>query len=418
MVADITNPSIRGPVSFLKDVHACYAEAPLKLDSLGEEYNCNLQRIRKKALVMVMGNHSSGKSTFINWFVDAPIQKVGAALETTGFTIVTAGSQTGRELNGESTMLLYPHLQTLVEQDPRILAHLATKTVLPSDTVAPFLSMLDIIDTPGLADGGLEYPYDVTGAIEFFGKEADLILVFLDPLGQALCNLTCEVVCGLFKKYPSKMKFCLTKVDTVPTDEDLLKVSNQVTQSLTSRLGVIHAFDLMPIFIGEAKSSRVNRLDEVSLAVKQCVEWRVQASLSVLQSDCALVEEAIRSRLADDDLARRKNKKLSVNVNRLYRGAVILSSVTALIFALAKPGIHPGYFLVPRGALLDGFCAGMLLMSLLLAIIASLIWRRFRVSSLSDSAREKVEEELRTVTEDIPRRQRELHVQYLASVGS
>ncbi|EER15555.1 hypothetical protein Pmar_PMAR016240 [Perkinsus marinus ATCC 50983] len=120
---------------------------------------------------MVMGNHSSGKSTFINWFVDAPVQKVGAALETTGFTIVTAGSQTGRELNGESTMLLYPHLKSLIDRDPRMLSHLVTKTVLPSEAVAPFLSMLDIIDTPGLADGGLEYPYDVVAAIEFFGKE-------------------------------------------------------------------------------------------------------------------------------------------------------------------------------------------------------------------------------------------------------
>ncbi|EER07820.1 hypothetical protein Pmar_PMAR022027 [Perkinsus marinus ATCC 50983] len=335
---------------------------------------------------MVMGNHSSGKSTFINWFVDAPIQKVGAALETTGFTIVTAGSQTGRELNGESTMLLYPHLKSLIDRDPRMLSHLVTKTVLPSES--------------------------------FFGKEADLILVFLDPLGQALCNLTCEVVCGLFKKYPSKMRFCLTKVDTVPTDDDLLKVSNQVTQSLTSRLGVIHAFDLLPIFIGEAKTSRVNRLEEVSLAVKQCVEWRVQASLSVLQSDCVLVEAAIRSRLEQDDIAGKKNRKLSDKVNRLYRGAVIVSSVTALVFALAMPGSHPGYSLVPRSVLLDGVCAGMLLMSLVLAIIASLLWRRFQVSNLSVRGRAEVEEELRRVSEDIPRRQRELHVQYLASVGS
>ncbi|KAF4657042.1 hypothetical protein FOL47_008629 [Perkinsus chesapeaki] len=366
----------KGPVSFLKDVDACYTESPLQLDALAEEYNCNLERIRKKALVMVMGNHSSGKSTFINWFVDAAIQKVGAALETTGFTIVTA------------------------------------------ETVAPFLSMLDIIDTPGLADGGLEYPYDVVNAIEFFGKEADLILVFLDPLGQALCNLTCEVVCELFRKYPSKMKFCLTKVDTVPTDQDLLKVSNQVTQSLTSRLGVIHAFDLMPIYIGDSKSSRVNRLDEVSLAVKQCVEWRVQASLSVLQSDCSLVESAIRSTLDDDDLARKKNRQLSINVNRLYRTAVILSTITAAVFALAMPNIHSGHFLVPRGPLLDAACAVTLLVSLLVAIVASVVWRRYRVPSLTDEDRLRVEGELKRVAEDIPKRQKELHVQYLACVGS
>lgn len=39
------------------------------------------------------------------------------------------------------------------------------------------------IDTPGLADGGLSYWFDVDEVYMWFAKHCDLILVFLDPYG-------------------------------------------------------------------------------------------------------------------------------------------------------------------------------------------------------------------------------------------
>ena len=37
------------------------------------------------------GNHSAGKSSFINWYVEEHIQKTGVAIETQGFTFITSG---------------------------------------------------------------------------------------------------------------------------------------------------------------------------------------------------------------------------------------------------------------------------------------------------------------------------------------
>ena len=50
------------------------------------------------------------------------------------------------------------------------------------------------IDTPGLVDGDMMYPYDVDHCLDWLGDKADLILVFFDPLGQALCKRTLNVV--------------------------------------------------------------------------------------------------------------------------------------------------------------------------------------------------------------------------------
>ena len=101
---------------------------------------------RKKITVMLIGNHSAGKSSFINWYIEEHIQRTGVAIETQGkitsckkyfwrrfkskfkislnclidvflgFTIVTSGRK--REtLTGNATCHLYPHFKPLTKID-------------------------------------------------------------------------------------------------------------------------------------------------------------------------------------------------------------------------------------------------------------------------------------------------------------
>jgi len=48
--------------------------------------------------------------------------------------------------------------------------------------------MITFIDTPGLVDGSFQYPFPVEDAIVAVAKHVDLIYVFFDPIGQALCG--------------------------------------------------------------------------------------------------------------------------------------------------------------------------------------------------------------------------------------
>ncbi len=58
---------------------------------------------------MIVGNHSAGKSSFINWYIGESIQKTGVAIETRGFTFVTSGKK--REtLTGDATMRFFEYL--------------------------------------------------------------------------------------------------------------------------------------------------------------------------------------------------------------------------------------------------------------------------------------------------------------------
>jgi ribosome biogenesis GTPase A len=51
----------------------------------------HVQRGLLRRRVMIVGNHSAGKSSFINWYIGENIQKTGVAIETRGFTFVTSG---------------------------------------------------------------------------------------------------------------------------------------------------------------------------------------------------------------------------------------------------------------------------------------------------------------------------------------
>ena len=44
--------------------------------------------------------------------------------------------------------------------------------------------LVTFVDTPGLVDGDMNYPFDVNKAMLWLGNLVDLIFVFFDPIGQ------------------------------------------------------------------------------------------------------------------------------------------------------------------------------------------------------------------------------------------
>jgi GTPase SAR1 family protein len=63
------------------------------LVKIAEDVNLTLLAPRKKITVLLIGNHSAGKSSFINWYVEEHVQRTGVAIETQGFTFVTSGTK-------------------------------------------------------------------------------------------------------------------------------------------------------------------------------------------------------------------------------------------------------------------------------------------------------------------------------------
>lgn len=181
------------------------------------------------------------------------------AIETQGFTLVTSGKKR-ESLLGNATLHLYPQMKGLTDIQ-NSLEYVSTEITTSKQKQ---FNLVTFIDTPGLVDGDMKYPFDVDRAILWFGEIADLIFVFFDPIGQALCKRTLNIVEKLNEKHGSKIRFYLSKADEAGSDADRQKVLMQVVQELCKRPGLNKAgFEMLTIFVPTLQE-KVNILFAIS----------------------------------------------------------------------------------------------------------------------------------------------------------
>ncbi|KAM4617092.1 uncharacterized protein ACJ7VT_009853 [Polymixia lowei] len=290
----ITTPSER----ILKECHSLYVDSENGLVKIASSLGVRLLPPRKKIIVMIMGNHSAGKSSFINWYVEEHIQKTGVAIETQGFTFITSGRKR-ESLTGNATLHLYPHFRPLLEFKG-VTDYLSAEI---STSKQKKFSLVTFVDTPGLVDGDMIYPFDVNRAIAWFGEQADLVFVFFDPMGQALCKRTLNIVESLSEKCGDKLLFYLSKADEAGKETDRQRVMMQIVQELCRRPGLNKCgFEMPTIYIpNPQKPSRcVNQIEGVCQTIEKTINQAVQKTLNQLEKDCDLICSNISNRLAQD----------------------------------------------------------------------------------------------------------------------
>ncbi|XP_028666480.1 sarcalumenin-like isoform X2 [Erpetoichthys calabaricus] len=282
----------------LSECHGIYTDKEKGLVQLAGDLGLPLLPPRKKITVMLMGNHSAGKSSFINWYVEEHIQRTGVAIETQGFTFITSGRKR-ESLTGNATLHLYPHFQKL-QDFTGVADYLSTEI---SSSRQKKFSLVTFIDTPGLVDGDMKYEFDVEKALIWLGDQVDLIFVFFDPMGQALCKRTLNIVEKLNEKNNEKLRFYLSKADEVPQENDRQRVMMQIVQELCKRPGLNKCgFDMPTIYIPDpAKPSRcLNQIDEVCQTIEKTINQTVQNTLNHLEQDAEVIAERIDVKLAED----------------------------------------------------------------------------------------------------------------------
>lgn len=291
----------------------------------------DLQPPREKITALIIGNHSAGKSSFINWYIGETIQKESVAMETSGFTFVTSGHKRDT-FKGKATQ---KHMEYLdgIENFPGLLANLSTEVSTSTKRRFPFV---DFVDSPGLTDGNLKYPFDINEVILFLAERVDLIFVFFDPHGQATCDRTNTVVKSLNKVAKDKMYYFLSKADEVRTQQERTKVMVQLTQSLSRSVADAgnptfygeYSLEVRTIFrpclpgedVGEdgdlkdpesTGTGDFNQIDEVVEIIDQTIKQNVQQHCEKLENHSKLILEKVDEMLSADATNRSWNKKAS-----------------------------------------------------------------------------------------------------------
>lgn len=289
----------------LKECYQIYTDSQNGLVRIAKNLDLSLQTPRKKISIMLIGNHSAGKSTFINWYIEEHVQKTGVAIETQGFSLVTSGRRR-ESLTGNATLHLYPHFLPLTKFS-NLLSYLTTEVSTSQQKKFPLVTF---VDTPGLVDGDMKYPFDVDQAILWLGNVVDLIFVFFDPIGQALCKRTLNIVEELNKANQGRMKFCLSKADEAGHESDRQRVMMQIVQEVCKRPGLNGTcFDMPTIYIpNKTKHVRcVNQIEDMCKDIEKTIDLTIQTTLNQLEMDCNLITLKINEKIEEDDASRYRN---------------------------------------------------------------------------------------------------------------
>ncbi|XP_042864549.1 uncharacterized protein LOC122248540 [Penaeus japonicus] len=289
----------------LRECHILYTDPDNGLVAIGESLGLKLLPPRKKINVMLMGNHSAGKSSFVNWYIEEHVQRTGVAIETQGFTFITSGRKR-ESLTGNATLHLYPHFKPLQDIEG-VVDYLNTEI---STSKQKKFSLVTFIDTPGLVDGDMKYPFDVNQSMLWLGDLCDLIFVFFDPIGQALCKRTLNIVEQLNETHSERIRFYLSKADEAGHESDRQRVMMQIVQELCKRPGLNKTgFDMPTIYIPNPnKPSRcVNQIEEVCRDVEKTINQTIQNTLNQLEKDCDQISTLVDEAIEADNISRAYN---------------------------------------------------------------------------------------------------------------
>ena len=277
-----------------------------------------------------------------SWYIQEHVQSTAVAIETQGFTFCTSGKKRDT-LKGQATMQIFPHLKNDLEEfAPSIYNGLQTEVSTSKERCFPLITF---IDTPGLVDGSFQYLFPVEDAILAVAKHTDLIYIFFDPIGQALCDRTMKVIERLNHDHAEKLRYFLSKADTVPNERDRQKVVVQITQNLSSRVRNAHAFELPSLYIPDHSSAACkieNILEATCSEMQQTINQNVQNNLNKLERDCKRVYTQIEELLSDDAAKRARNRKATCQ------------GLLAFVVSLLGPLLLLGFF-VHRAGLMHAF---------------------------------------------------------------
>jgi GTPase SAR1 family protein len=214
-----------------------------KMTPIYKKYGVSMQDILTplmwKPLVLVIGNYSSGKSTFINELLDKPVQRTGQAPTDDSFTILTApGEGEPEEEIPGGTIINDERLPfgPLMPFGERLFAHLRMKKVK-----SPILEKFAIIDTPGMLDSVTEKDrgYDYLGVVGELARLADLIILMFDPHKAGTIKETYQAIRSTLpgSTGEDRVLYVLNRIDECDNVPDLVRAYGTLCWNLSQMTG-------------------------------------------------------------------------------------------------------------------------------------------------------------------------------------
>ncbi|KAM3579988.1 hypothetical protein VKS41_007705 [Umbelopsis sp. WA50703] len=201
--------------------------------------------IEAKPIVLLIGQYSTGKTTFIRYLLDKayPGEHIGVEPTTDRFVAVMNGSEERVMPGNAAAVNAELPFRGLNKFGQAFLSRFQV-----SQTNSPVLENMTIIDTPGILAGDkqrIERGYDFTQIIEWFSNRADLILLLFDSHKLDISN-EFKLAINSLRGQEEKIRVVLNKSDMV-SQQQLMRVYGAMMWSLGK---VVQTPEVMRVYLG------------------------------------------------------------------------------------------------------------------------------------------------------------------------
>ncbi|KAI3823837.1 hypothetical protein L1987_05282 [Smallanthus sonchifolius] len=206
-----------------------------------------------KPMVMLLGQYSTGKTTFIKHLLKSnyPGAHIGPEPTTDRFIVVMGGpderSVPGNTIAVQADM----PFNTLTTFGGAFLSKFEC-----SQMPHPLLEHITFVDTPGVLSGEkqrTQRSYDFTGVIKWFAEKCDLILLLFDPHKLDISDEFKRVISSLHGQ-DDKIRVVLNKADQVDTQQ-LMRVYGALMWSLGK---VLNTPEVTRVYVGSFNDKPMN----------------------------------------------------------------------------------------------------------------------------------------------------------------
>jgi GTPase SAR1 family protein len=233
----IDDKSVEDPQAELTTVIEWMQDAlirPIDAQLPGRPFEYDLLAFPFTPLVLLIGNHSAGKSTFINRLLGVSVQETGVAPTDDGFTVLQRHETTSQTEDGPTLLYCRENrpFKELQRFGQAFWGHLKRKR-LKLEKESKMLFGLQIVDTPGMIDlptkaaGNDNYyggrGYNFLEVVRWFGKRADLILLLFDPDKPGTTGEALDVLTKSLNGLDHKFLIVLNKVDRLDSSIDFAR---------------------------------------------------------------------------------------------------------------------------------------------------------------------------------------------------
>ena len=198
-----------------------------------------------KPMVLLIGQYSTGKTTFIRYLQerDFPGMRIGPAPTTDNFMPIMYGPN--EQITPGHVLTVDPKLQFKgLQMFGNAFLDRLNGSFLPS----PVLESITLIDTPGILSGEkqrLQRGYDFEGVIGWFSERSDMIILFFDAHKLDISDEFGRVI-DIIKKNHNKIRIVLNKSDMITTQQ-LMRVYGALMWSLGK---VLDMPEVIRVYIG------------------------------------------------------------------------------------------------------------------------------------------------------------------------